>query len=78
MTWREIGELAFTTQNKPAKITTVPIWVMSSVVFLTRLFNRHSGELLAFFTAMATRDVVGPTTGTHTLRTHFQDLGATQ
>lgn len=78
MTWREIAELAFTTQNKPTRIASVPVWVMSSVVFLTRLFNRHSGELLAFFTAMATRDVVGPTTGTHTLRTHFQSLGAAQ
>jgi uncharacterized protein YbjT (DUF2867 family) len=76
MTWREIAELAFASQNKPARITSVPAWVMSFVIFLTRLFSRHSAELLAFFTAMATRDVVGPATGSHTLSAHYQNLGA--
>jgi hypothetical protein len=39
-----------------------------------RLFSRHQGELLAFFTTMATTDVVAPPTGTHTLEAHFREL----
>ncbi len=78
MTWREIAELAFATQNKPVKITSVPVRIMSLVILATRLFSRHSAELLAFFTAMATRDVVGPATGSHTLGAHFEQLGATK
>ncbi|MCP4663366.1 MAG: SDR family NAD(P)-dependent oxidoreductase, partial [bacterium] len=49
--------------------------LMWSVVRLVRLFNRHQGELLAFFTTMATTDVVAPTTGTHTLEAHYRSLG---
>ena len=49
---------------------------MWSVVRLVRLFNRHQGELLAFFTMMATTDVVAPSTGTHTLEAHYIRLGS--
>jgi uncharacterized protein YbjT (DUF2867 family) len=75
MTWREIAELALRVQNKPVRITCVPAWVMWSIVFVTRLFSRHSAELMAFFTTLATRDVVGPVTGSHTLGAHFASLG---
>ncbi len=71
MTWREIATLALRTQEKPIKITSIPIWIMRLVIFLTRLGNRHSAELLAFFTTIATRDMVGPATGSHTLEAHF-------
>jgi hypothetical protein len=47
---------------------------MWSVVRLVRLFNRHQGELLAFFTTMATTDVVAPAAGAHTLEDHFRSL----
>jgi len=76
MTWREVAELAFATQAKPLKVTRVPAWLMWSVVRLVRLFNRHQGELLAFFTTMATTDVVAPATGSHSLKEHFRKLGA--
>jgi uncharacterized protein YbjT (DUF2867 family) len=78
LSWREIAELTFAAQNKPARITSVPVWIMSSVIFVTRLFSRHSAELLAFFTTMATRDVVGPPTGSHTLSAYYQSLGSKQ
>jgi len=42
---------------------------------LVHLFNRHQGELLAFFTTMATTDVVAPSTGTHTLEAHYRAFG---
>lgn len=77
MTWREVADLALRTLNKPVRITSVPVWAMSLIIFLTRPFSRHSAELLAFFTAMATRDVVGPAVGSHTLGEHFRNLDVT-
>jgi uncharacterized protein YbjT (DUF2867 family) len=75
-TWREIAALAFEILGKPAKISRIPEWLMWSVVRLVKLFNRHQGELLAFFTTMATTDVVAPATGTRYLKEHFRGLGA--
>ena len=71
MTWREVAQLAFEVLDQPARVTCIPVWLMWPVVRLVRLFNRHQGELLAFFTAMATTDVVAPPTGTRTLEQHF-------
>ena len=74
ITWREVASLAFEILEKPAKISYVPEWLMWSVVRLVRLFNRHQGDLLAFFTTRATTDVVAPPTGTHTLEAHYRSL----
>ena len=74
MTWNEVAALAFEVLGRPAKVTRVPAWLMWSVVRLVRLFNRHQSDLLAFFTTMATTDVVAPATGTRTLGEHFRDL----
>ena len=63
MTWREIAELAFSIQSRPFKVTRIPAWLMWSAVRLVRLFNRHQGELLTFFTTMATTDVVAQAVG---------------
>jgi hypothetical protein len=51
---------------------------MHGAVFLTKLFNRHQGELLAFFTAMGASEMVGPVTGVHTLKAYYQELAARQ
>jgi uncharacterized protein YbjT (DUF2867 family) len=75
-TWREIAELAFAVQAKHARILRVPDWLMWAVVRLVRIFSRHQGELLAFFTTMATKDVVAPATGSRTLEQHFRELAA--
>jgi len=74
MSWDEVAELAFESLGRPAKISHVPAWLIWAVVRLVRLFNRHQGELLAFFTTMSTIDVVAPATGTHTLEAHFREL----
>lgn len=76
MTWEKVANLAFGVLGKPVKVTRIPEWFMWWVVRLVRLFNRHQGELLAFFTTMATTDVVAPSTGAHTLEDHFRRLGA--
>ena len=76
MTWNDMAKLAFKVQGLPAKVTRLPGWLMWSVVRLVRLFNRHQGELLAFFTTMATTDVVAPSMGEHSLEEHYRSLGA--
>ena len=75
MTWREVARLAFEVLGRPPRVTGVPEWLMWPAVRLVRLFNRHQGELLAFFTTMATTDVVAPANGTHTLEAHYRSLG---
>jgi uncharacterized protein YbjT (DUF2867 family) len=76
MTWNEVATLAFEVEGSPAKVSHVPEWLMWSVVRLVRLFNRHQGELMAFFTTMATEDVVAPPTGTHTLEAHYRKIAS--
>ena len=76
MTWNEVADLAFTTLSKPAKVTRAPAWLLRAVVRAVRLFNRHQGELLAFFTTMSTTDVVAPATGSHTLEEYYRTLAA--
>ncbi len=78
LTWREIAALALQIQGKPVKITVIPASIMRLTVFLTRLVNRHAAELLAFFTTIATRDMVGPATGTITLGDHYRQLGVSR
>ena len=75
ITWSEAAALAFEVLGQPAKVTRIPEWLMWPVVRLVRLGNRHQGELLAFFTTLATTDVVAPSTGTHTLEAHYRSLG---
>jgi uncharacterized protein YbjT (DUF2867 family) len=75
MSWEEVAALAARVLGKPVKLTRIPEPLMWWTVRFVRLFSRHQGELLAFFTTMATSDVVAPATGTHTLVDHFRQLG---
>ncbi len=45
------------------------------LVPLVRLFDRHQGELSAFFTTMVTTDMVAPSTASRTLAAHYHALG---
>jgi uncharacterized protein YbjT (DUF2867 family) len=74
-TWKEVAALAFDVLEKPAKVSCVPEWLMWSVVRMVKSFNRHQGDLLAFFTTMATNDVVAPRQGARTLADHYRTLG---
>ncbi len=78
LTWNEVAALAFDVLGAPALVTHIPGALMWAAVRLIRLFNRHQGELLAFFTTMATTDVVAPPTGTRTLAAHYRGLGGTR
>ena len=78
LSWNEAAEIAFAVLGRPARISHVPERLMWAVVRLVRLVNRHQGELLAFFTTMATTDVVAPATGSHTLEAHYRGLRQSQ
>lgn len=74
MSWNEIARLALEVQDKPVRISHVPVQLAWAIVRLTRLVSRHRSELLAFFVTMATLDVVAPATGTRTLENHYRSL----
>jgi uncharacterized protein YbjT (DUF2867 family) len=74
LTYREIAELAFRVQGKPVKISSMPMFFVKPLIWLTRLFNRHQGELLAFMATAMISDVVAPPTGKRRLEAHFEAL----
>ena len=74
LTYREIAELALRVQDKPIRISSMPMFLVKPIISLTRAFNRHQGELMAFMATAMTSDVVARATGTRTLEAHFQAL----
>lgn len=74
LTYREIAELAFKSLGKRSRITSIPAWAMRPAVATAKAFHEHEGELLAFFSAAMTSDMVAPKTGTHSLEDYFFEL----
>jgi uncharacterized protein YbjT (DUF2867 family) len=74
LTHRQIAQLALRAAGKPERISSVPVWVMWALVAVTRVVNRHQGELLAFFTEAMTADSVAPGTGSRKLSEYFEEL----
>ncbi len=72
-TYRQIAELAFDTLNKPAKITCVPNWVISTVVNALRWLApvRMYGPV-QFLAAIMTMEAVGEPRGERRLQNHFR------
>lgn len=74
LTHREIAQLALSAAGKPERITSVPVWMIRGFVSLSRIVNRHQGELLAFMTEAMTSDGAAPQVGTRVLADYFRDL----
>jgi uncharacterized protein YbjT (DUF2867 family) len=74
LSYREIAELAFRSLGTPARITAIPERLMWWLIAVTKLFNRHRSELLAFFTTAMTSEVVAPAVGGRRLQDHFEGL----
>ncbi|MGD2123389.1 MAG: SDR family oxidoreductase [Gemmatimonadota bacterium] len=74
LTHREIARLAFGSLGKKERISSVPIWMMRALVFLTKALNKHQGELLAFMTEAMSTDAVAPAAGSRTLSEYFHEL----
>lgn len=73
-TYRQMAELAFGAAGKPPKISAVPEWLVWSLVKLAKVFRRHKGELLFFFTTMMTSDMAAPPAGGHRLEDYYRGL----
>lgn len=73
-THREIARLALEAAGKQERITSVPAWLMRRLVSLTRIFNRHQGELLAFMTEAMTAEAVAPAVGSRSLADYFKEM----
>jgi len=71
--YREIAELAFRATGKPVRITAIPAWLMKASTSVIKLFNRHQGGLIEFFTMAMTSNVVAPRTGSRSLEEHFKN-----
>ena len=76
--FRQIAETAQETIGKEVKVVRLPGWLTKLAVSTTRLFNRHNGELLAFFAHASTHDAIAPSAGSHTLRDYFADYAHVQ
>lgn len=76
LTIRQIAETAFAALGKPPRVSSLPAGMMRGATSLVRLFSRHTAELLAFQTAVLTRDMVAPPAGRVRLLDHFRDVVA--
>ncbi len=74
LTCREIAELALGVQEKPTKISSIPVWLINIIIAAAKLFSRHQGELLAFAATVGTTDVVAPVAGARTIKEHYTSL----
>lgn len=73
---QEIAELAFSTLDKKAKITRIPLWLAKAAVKVIRPFNKQMSDLADFFVAAGQGDAVAPATGKHTLASYYQELAS--
>ena len=73
---KETAELAFSTLGKKPKITRIPPWLAKLAVRVIRPFNKQMSDLVEFFTAAGQSDGVAPTTGTHTLRSYYEEVAS--
>jgi len=71
---REIADLAFLTVGKKPKITRIPPWMAKSAVRVVRLFNKQMSDLADFLIAAGENDGVAPATGSHSLRSYYEEL----
>ncbi len=71
-TFNEIAELALKAQNKPIKISRLPVWMIKIILPLMRTFT--SSKIygpLEFMMSVMTMDVVGDNFGKESLKEFF-------
>jgi uncharacterized protein YbjT (DUF2867 family) len=73
-TFNEIAELALQAQNKPIKISRLPLWMIKIILPLLRIFtsSKTYGPLEFMMTVM-TMDVVGEKYGSHKLESLYRE-----
>ena len=74
LTMREVGELAFDAIGKPARISTVPPWVLTAIGTAARPFHVNLASLVLMMRALSSGDASCDAYGTHHLRDFFGNL----
>lgn len=74
-TQNELAQLAFRALGKPARITHLPLWMLSATIWgLTRLTPLSFHGPVHFFLSALRHDMVGTPTGQHDLGQYFETL----
>lgn len=73
-THKQVAELSFEVLGTPPKFRHVPVWLLKGFAPLIRPFNRNMADMLHFFIAMGSMDMVGNACGNHRLRDFLQTL----
>ena len=71
---REIAALSFSVLGKPEKITSIPIWLVNSVVKIIRPFSKHYYTLASFFATVMQNDFDAPKTGSRLLKEYYEEF----
>ena len=71
---REIAGLAFLTLGKKPKITRIPVALANFGVRAIRPFNKQMSDLVEFFITAGSNGGVAPATGSHSLKTYYDEL----
>lgn len=72
-TYNKIAQMALSAAGKKAKITTIPLWISNSILFLLRTFtgSKTYGPI-EFMLTVLSMDMIAPTYGNHTLKDYFE------
>jgi uncharacterized protein YbjT (DUF2867 family) len=73
LTRRRMGEMAFEALGRPVRTIHMPAWLLRMNSVLVRPFHPRIAQLMAFYAALATRDLVAPSVGTRTLADYFHE-----
>jgi uncharacterized protein YbjT (DUF2867 family) len=73
-TRREIAELAFAALGREPKISSLPPWLVRSLLKPVRLFDRRLYDFFDFGVAASTTDLVAPPAGKRSFRKYFDQL----
>ena len=71
---KEIAELAFSTLNRRTRITRISPFLANLSVKAIRPFNKQMSDLVDFFVTAGEQDGVAPATGSHSLKTYYDEL----
>lgn len=73
-TMREIGELACESLGKPARISTIPLWLLKVMGNVVRPININLASLILLMAALGADDARCDAYGTRRLRDFFREL----
>ncbi len=75
LTYNEIAKIAFEVAGKEPKITLIPDWMRTVILWMIRVFtNSKFYGPIEFFLTVTAIDMIAPKYGTHRLREHFVTL----